>query len=246
MLRFIVMAIKSIFFIPVAMIKCVYMRKHPEKYDELAQYRYIQKIVNYLRRRSRTKTLVYGEENLPKSGPYITFANHQGKYDGLSVVCYHKQPMTIIMEKKKADMIVARWMMPLVKGRAIDLEDPRQQIETIKGVTEDLKNGKRYLIFPEGGYKDNKNTLQKWHTGVFKCAYDSQCTVVPVVLIDAYKAMNGNSLKKVTTQMHYLPPIHYEEYKDMKRGDFCEMVKGRIQEKLDEVLGARGEKNSGI
>lgn len=241
MLRFIVMVIRSIWYMPWAMIKCVHMNKHPEKYDELAKYRHVQNIVNFLRKRSRTETLVYGEENLPENGPYIMFANHQGKYDGLSVVCFHDKPMTIIMEKKKADMIVARWMMPLVQGRALDLHDPRQQIETLKAVTEDLKRGRRYLIFPEGGYENNKNAMREWHTGVFKCAYDSHCTVVPVVLIDAYKAMNGNSLKKVTTQTHYLPPIYYEEYKDMKRGAFCELVKGRIQEKLDEILGKSEE-----
>ena len=233
MFRFIVMGLRSLFFMIVQLRVCTHMNKHPEKYNELDKYRQVQKIIYKLIKNSRTETIAFGTENLPKEGPYILFANHQGKYDGLGVVATHMNPLTIIMDKRKADMIVAKQMMPLIGGRGIDLEDPKQQIKTLMGVTKDLKEGKTYLIFPEGGYKDNKNTLQEFKTGVFKCAYDSKCTVVPVTLIDSYKGLSGNSLKKVTTQVHYLKPIPYDEYKDMKRGDFAELVKARIQETLD-------------
>lgn len=213
--------------------------EHSDRYDEYEKYRHIQKIVNFLRRRSRTRTLAFGLENLPDQGPYVLFPNHQGKYDGLGVVCTHDKPLSIIMEKKKAEMIVAKQMMPLVKGRPIDLEDPRQQIKTLNGVTKDIKEGRIYLIFPEGGYDNNENRVQPFRTGVFKCVYDTKCPVVPVALIDSFKAMNGNSLKKVTTQVHYMKPIYYEEYKDLKRTDFANLLRELIQNKIDEELAKR-------
>ncbi len=233
MFRFIVMCLKSLLFMPFALFKCVHMTKHRDKYDEMARYRYVQQIMNFLRRRSRTTTQYYGIDNLPKKGAYLMFANHQGKYDGLGIVCQHERPLSIIMDKSKADMIVAKQILPLVDGRPIDLNDPRQQVMTLNGVSQDIKNGKIYLIFPEGGYTDNKNTLQEFKTGVFKCAYDTKCPVIPVALIDSYKAMQGNSLKRVTTQVHYLKPIEYNEYKDLKRGQFAQLVKDRIQEAID-------------
>lgn len=41
----------------------------------------------------------------------------------------------------------------------------------------------------------------------------------------------------VTTQVHYLKPIEYEEYKGMKTKDIAALVKERIEEKIKEVLG---------
>ena len=42
--------------------------------------------------------------------------------------------------------------------------------------------------------------------------------------------------KPVSVQMHYLKPIPYEEYKDLKTVKIAELVKSRIQECLDAHL----------
>ena len=52
--------------------------------------------------------------------------------------------------------------------------------------------------------------------------------------------MNSNSLKPCVTQIHYLKPIEYDEYKDLNKTKLSELVKERIQEKLDELLKERG------
>ena len=51
--------------------------------------------------------------------------------------------------------------------------------------------------------------------------------------------MNGNNLKPVTTQLHFLPAIYYEEYQGMNKKEIAQMVKQRIQAKLDEIEGKR-------
>ena len=233
MFRLIIMGIRSFFFMLYEINKCNYMVKHPEKYSELDRYREVQKIVDKLRKNSRTTTDVFGIGNLPEKGPYIMFANHQGHYDGLGIVINHKKPLTIIIDSKREHQIVVKQMLPMVGGRAINLKDPRQQLKTLSAVSDDLKKGKIYLIFPEGQYGDNKNTLQEFKAGVFKCAFDVKVPVVPVALVDSYKAMDGNSLKKVRTQVHFLKPIQYDEYKDLKKTELAELVKSKIQEVLD-------------
>jgi 1-acyl-sn-glycerol-3-phosphate acyltransferase len=37
------------------------------------------------------------------------------------------------------------------------------------------------------------------------------------------------------TEVHFLDPIPYEEFMDMKTQEIAEMVQGRIQDKLDEL-----------
>lgn len=234
MLRLIVMALRSFFFLIYEINKCNYMMKRPEKYSELDKYREVQKIVDKMRKNSRTTTKVYGKENLPETGNYVMYANHQGHYDGLGIVCNHDRPLTIIIDSKREHQMIVRQMLPMVGGHGINLKDARQQMKTMMTVTRELKEGKIYLLFPEGKYGDNKNTLQDFKAGVFKCAMDAKVPVIPVALIDSYKAMDGNSLRKVTTQVHYLKPIPYEEYKDMKKTELAELTKSRIQETINE------------
>lgn len=214
-------------------------KKHIERYDELACYRLAQKVMEHMRRRGRAETNVYGEENLPKEGGYILYSNHQGKYDALGILLYHKNPCRVLMEKKQSEKIMAKQVVDLVKGKRLDFEDPRQQLNCLKEIAQEVREGAKYLIFPEGGYTDNKNTLQKFNAGCFRCALDAKCPIVPVVLIDSYKAMNGNSLKRVRTQVHFLPPVFYEEYGGMKKTELSDLVKGLIQNKLDLELGVQ-------
>lgn len=236
-MRFTLLVIRMIFAAPFVMIKANYMNKHREKYDVNARYQYVQKVINMIRRKARTTTITHGEENLPKEDSYILMPNHQGKYDGLAIVCNHNKPLSVIMNKQVADMPIARHLMALVDGKKLDFNDPQSQLELLNQVTDELRGDRVYMIFPEGGYTDNKNTLQKFNTGGFRCAYGSECAIVPVALVDTYKAMNTNSLKKVITHTYYLEPIYFEEYGKMKRGDLCNLVKSRIQAKLDAVLG---------
>ena len=209
---------------------------NPEKYSEEERYRMAQQIMDHMRRRGRTKTLVYGTENLPKEGGYIMYSNHQGKYDALGIMLYHDRPCSVLMEKKQSEKIVAKQFIDLVNGKRLDFDDPRSQLRTLNELTKEVSEGRRYLIFPEGGYKNNKNTLQKFNAGCFRCSLGSKTPIVPVTIIDSYKALNGNSLRKCTTKVFFMKPIPYEDYKDMKKTEISAMIKDIIQKKLDEEL----------
>lgn len=123
-------------------------------------------------------------------------------------------------------------------GTTISFEDPKQQIGALKTISERVKDGKPYLIFPEGGYTDNKNELQEFKSGCFSCSLKSKTPMVPVVIYDSWRSMDTNTFEKVRTQVHFLPPIPYEEYGKLRKHDVCELVKKRIQEKLDELKEA--------
>lgn len=146
MLRLIVMALRSFFFLIYEINKCNYMMKRPEKYSELDKYREVQKIVDKMRKNSRTTTKVYGKENLPETGNYVMYANHQGHYDGLGIVCNHDRPLTIIIDSKREHQMIVRQMLPMVGGHGINLKDARQQMKTMMTVTRELKEGK-YICF---------------------------------------------------------------------------------------------------
>ncbi len=239
LLRFYYVALSSPYFVLHMLYEVNKYMKHPERYNEDDRYRLAQRIMEHMRKRGRATTKVYGRENLPKEGGYILYANHQGKYDALGIMLSHDEPCAVLMEKNQSEKIVAKQVVDLVNGKRLDFKNPRQQLKVLKELAQEVKEGRKYLIFPEGGYKDNKNTLQKFNAGCFRCALDSQCPIIPVTIVDSYKALNGNSFKRCVTQVHYLKPITFEEYGSMKKTEICALVKERIQEKMDEVLTAR-------
>ena len=58
------------------------------------------------------------------------------------------------------------------------------------------------------------------------------CPIVPVALIDSYKAFEGNSLHRVRTQVVFLEPIPCEQYKDMGAAELAALVKSRIDAEI--------------
>ena len=72
--------------------------------------------------------------------------------------------------------------------------------------------------------------------GSFKIALKSKAPIVPIALIDSYKVFNSFHIGPITTYVHYLKPITYDEYRDMKTPEIAALVKERIEEKIREVF----------
>ena len=127
-------------------------------------------------------------------------------------------------------------VIDLVRGKRMELDNVRQSLMIINEVAAEVKQGRKFMIFPEGGYDKNKrNALWEFKSGCFKASLKSQTPIVPVVLVDTYRAFDISYLGPVRTQVHYLEPIPYEEYKDKKTKEIALLVKERIQAKLDEL-----------
>ena len=210
---------------------------HPEKYTEEQRYALVHHVIYLMNKTGKITTEAYGLENLPQEGGYMMYPNHQGKYDVLGIMYTHKKPCSFVMDKNKSHTILVREFCDLVQGKRLEKDNPRQGITIINQVADDVAAGKRYILFPEGGYKfNNKNKVCDFKAGSFKIALKSKAPIIAIALIDSYKVFNSFHVGPLTTQVHYLKPIMYEEYKDLKTQEIAELVKQRIQEKIDEVL----------
>jgi 1-acyl-sn-glycerol-3-phosphate acyltransferase len=121
--------------------------------------------------------------------------------------------------------------------KRLDKKDVRQALTIINEVSEDVKNGKCYILFPEGGYDfNNRNHVCDFKAGSFKIALKTKAPIIPVALIDSYRVFNSFWLGPVTTQVHYLKPILFEEYGSLKTQEIAALVRDRINEKINDVL----------
>ena len=76
--------------------------------------------------------------------------------------------------------------------------------------------------------------MLEFHGGSFRCATKGKCPVLPVALIDSFKVLDEKGSKPVSMQLHYLEPIPYEEYQNLKPAELAALVKTRIAEKIQE------------
>ncbi|MGF7141879.1 1-acyl-sn-glycerol-3-phosphate acyltransferase [Anaerotaenia torta] len=207
-----------------------------EKYDAPTRYAYLHKLVPIVNRRGRVKIDCYGLENLPKETGYIMFPNHQGLYDALAFLETHERPFVTVMKKEVRNTPLLKQVIQLLQAEVIDREDIRQSMQVIMNMTRRVKAGENFLIFAEGTRSRNGNQLLPFKGGSFKSATNARCPIVPVALIDSFKPFDTNSIKKLTVQIHYLKPLYYEDYKDMKSTEIADLVAATIQNTINEVL----------
>ena len=212
------------------------MVDRPELYTEQEQYDYVRYITGLMQKTGKIKTECYGTENLPEEGGYLLCPNHQGKYDAYSIVSAHEKPLSVVMDRERSYFVLVNEIIEVLRGQRMDIQNVRQALTVINKMADELKDGRRYIIFPEGGYSDEKkHTLWDFRPGCFKAATKSGVPIVPVVLVDSYKVYNSWQLTPVKTQVHFLNPITHSEYADLNTTQISAMVKERIAGKLSEL-----------
>lgn len=226
------MVLRNLLLVPYGWFKLCYYASHVEKYTEEERYSFLK----YLDRRAnwggRIIIDTHGVDNIPNQDGFMFFPNHQGLYDVLAIIQACPRPFSVVMKKEIQNIPFLKQVFACMKAIPIDREDIRQSMKVIQQVTKEVKSGRNYLIFAEGTRSKNGNRLGEFKGGSFKSAVKAQCPIIPVALIDSFKSFDTNSIAKLTVQVHFLKPIPYEEYKDMKTTELAALVKSRIEDTI--------------
>ena len=234
--RLAMMVLKNLWHVPGAWFKLCHYAKHVDKYPEPERWQHIQYILQLAVKGGNLDLKVTGLENIPREEPFMMYGNHQGLFDVVAIASTCDVPLGAVLKKELYDVPFLHQIALCTKSYAMDREDVRQSLTVIQNVTEEVKNGRNYLIFPEGTRSKMGNRMGEFHGGSFRCATKSKCTILPVALIDCFKVLDQKGSAPVTVQLHYLKPIPYEEYAGMKPAEVAALVKQRIQEKIDECI----------
>lgn len=235
--RIVTMVLKNLPIVPGAWQKLCRYAKHPEKYSEEEMYRHIQYILKRAVRGGNIDLQVSGTENIPKEGGFMLYANHQGMFDVLAVAATCDIPVGAVLKKELYDIPFLHQVAICTRSFPMDREDVRQSLTVIQSVIREVKAGRNYLIFPEGTRSRNGNQMGQFHSGSFRCATRSKCPIVPVALVDSFKVLDQKGSKPVTVQIHYLKPICWEEYGNLKTTELAALVKERIAQTIEAHTG---------
>lgn len=224
-------------------IRYIIQMKKIIKEDKLTfddKYKFCLKIIKKINKLGNIYVKSYGIENMSSNGT-LYISNHQGRYDGLGILtAMEEKPVSIIALKSRVDFPMYKELFTMLNGIEIDLNDMRKQLRVMNEMAERLKSGESFLGFIEGKYGDNGNTLQDFKTGILHPVYKSKADIVPILLYDSYKVFSISSLRKIYPEVHFLKKIEFEEYKNLNKQELAELIKQRMQDKINELNEKKG------
>lgn len=235
MKRIIMMVFRNLFLVPYMWIRLCYHASHVDKYKEEQHYELLKYITHRANKGGNVTIDAYGVENIPDENGFMFFPNHQGLYDVLAILDVCPKPFSVVAKKEIANIQFLKQVFACMKAYMIDRDDIKQSLQVIINVTNEVKKGRNYLIFPEGTRSKNGNKLLEFKGGSFKAATKAKCPIVPVALIDSFKPFDTNTTSQVTVQVHFLKPLYYEDYKDMNTKEIAALVRERIQSTIREA-----------
>ena len=228
--RIVLMVLRNLTKVPGLYTKLCRYAKHVDDYPEQERWDHIQKILRIAVDSGNLDLQVTGLENIPTPGAgFMMYANHQGLFDVVAIAATCPTPLGAVLKKELVGIPFVQQVIDCTKSFPMDREDVRQSLTVIQNVTEEVKNGRAYLIFPEGTRSKNGNTMGDFHGGSFRCAIKAKCPILPVALIDSFKVFDQKGSGRLTVQLHYLPLIPYEEFAGLKATEVAALVKERIE-----------------
>lgn len=236
MKRIFYMILRRFYMAPSYFFRLWWYSVHLDKYDDEFCFQFIKKFAILANSGGKVTIDAHGMENIPQKDGMVFFPNHQGMFDVLAILESCPKSFRPVLKKELKNIIIVKQVRLIMRGFLMNREDVRDSVKVIAEMTKVVKEGKNCLIFPEGTRSRNGNNLVEFKGGSFKCAMSAKAPIVPVALIDSFKAFDTGSIKPLTVQVHYLPAIPYEEYKGMKTNEVALMVHDRIQEKINSEL----------
>ncbi len=230
-MRITLMVLRLFYIVPYYFIRIKNYGKE-ENLQHSEAFAFIKKATRKASDAGRVTIKTYGMDNLPEDDGFIMFPNHQGMFDILIFLACCPRPFAFLAKKEASNIILLKQVMEALGSYAMDREDMKQSMGVINKVAEDVRNGKNFVIFPEGTRSKVKNTLAEFKGGSFKSATKARCPIVPCALLDSYKPFDEKSIKPVTVKLMYLAPLYYDDYKDMKTVEIAAIVKKQIEEAI--------------
>ena len=233
------MVLGNIFRVPGLYAKLCHYAKHTHEYPEQEKWDHIHKTFVHAVRAANLDLVVSGLENLPQEDGFMLYGNHQGMFDVVAIAATCQRPMGCVLKKELENVPLLKQIIACTQSYPMDRVDVRQSLTVINAVTQEVKNGRNYLIFPEGTRSKQGNVMGDFHGGSFRCAVKAKCPIVPVAFIDSFRVLDQKGSDYMTVQIHYLPAIAYEEFAHMTATEVAALVKARIQEKIDQCITER-------
>lgn len=204
-------------------------RKKSREEREAANYKLLRLLIRMVISITGMKISIEGKENIKKDTNYLIIGNHKSDLDSLILIWLFEEPLIFIgKEELKKTPFISTWFKE-IGSLFIERDNIRQSAKVILEGVEILKGGKSIVIFPEGK-RIMEDRLGEFKNGSFKLAIKSKAAVLPVAIVDSYKAFEESKrIKSANIKINVGEKIDYKELGYTKTSELCEHTKLAIE-----------------
>ena len=133
--------------------------RHPEKTTVEKKYKDIHKLLKSTMKNFKIEFIVGGAENIPENTNVLFVSNHQSMMDAVSFLGYFERPVSFLSKIEVKKYPIIGKIVTGLDGVFMDRSNMRQEIKSIRRVTELLENNpeRSFIIFPEGTRTKDKD-----------------------------------------------------------------------------------------
>lgn len=178
---------------------------------------------------------VTGLEKVPKDKRFLLVSNHRSMFDPIVKIPVFKDfDVRYVSKQSNFKIPIGGKMMHLTGNLAIDRENNREALKTIKKMTELITEDIASVgIYPEGT-RNSDDELLPFHAGSFKPAQKAGAPVVVVALRNTDIATKYGPFKKKDIYIDVVKVIDGEFAKNNSTAVTAEIARNAISEKIKE------------
>ena len=185
---------------------------------------------------------VYGEENIPESGPVVIILNHQSYADiPVMFAVFRKFQFGFIAKQYLAKAPVLGQWMPRIRSVFIGGDDPRDSLKAINKGIEYINEGFSLAICPEGT-RSKGPTVGPFMKGAIKLATKPGVPIVPVALNGTYHMFEETGVvcpARVDVKIYPVIPTAGLSRKEEK--ELCDRLENMIRTGVEELHALQSE-----
>ena len=139
----------------------------------------------------------YYEQELEKDKQYIFVGNHVSYIDAPLFVKTIRRPIRALgrIELSKTPVFGYIYRRVVV---IVDRGDAGYRAKSVRNLKSVIRKGVSIIIMPEGTFNMTTRPLKSFYDGAFRIAIETQTTIKPFLLLDAYDRMHYRHLFTLT------------------------------------------------
>jgi 1-acyl-sn-glycerol-3-phosphate acyltransferase len=182
---------------------------------------------------------VEGLERLDPKQTYVFTPNHQSLIEVPLFLTFLGRNIAYLAKKELFKYPVFGWGLRVIGVVAVDRSNTQAAIESARRAARNLKNGKSYVVYPEGT-RSLDGQLLKFKKGAFLMAIEAGVPVVPVTVSGGSDVMPKGqlSVNPATIRLRVHGPIETTGLNPESAAELADAVRNQIQSALKPSSGS--------
>ena len=139
----------------------------------------------------------YYEQELDKDKQYIFVGNHLSYFDAPLLAKTIRRSIRALGRIELSNTPVFGYIYKRVVV-IVDRSDAEHRAKSVRNLKSIIKKGVSIIIMPEGTFNETSNPLKSFFDGAFRVAIETQTTIKPFLLLDAFDRMHYRHLFTLT------------------------------------------------